>query len=209
MNSERQTQSLANHGGVVRLQQPLRQRVHESIVKLAPALGGVTLSRFEGHEAFILAVFFVLCQAAVFTSILYMTTKAEMSRKFLSLDAQAAGTICKEVPQVLKGSYQASYDGYWDSMENFRYNKSVYILQFNGVGVDNEQFANAMQFFTQKLKLIGQKATSRQTLWSLMSWAGFSLVHPDTKLEFFSSADAGVIFDTMVVVSFVTSVSGA
>lgn len=209
MNSDRSTRSLAEYGKIDRPNRGFLHFIWKNIAKQGPAsIGGVHFQDLDERISFTLAVLFLVSNAIVFAYTLYSTTTASVSKRFLSLDQSGEGTICSEVPQILNSAYQASYDGLWESDTQFNYNKSIFVLSFNGQGVNNEQYAAAMGRFQQQMAAYGRKSAVRPTLWSLVTWAGFTLKDPETRMEFYSTADAGIIFDNPVSASWIGSVNG-
>lgn len=171
-------------------------------------IGDVSLGDLGTVTALSFATLFLVCNAVVFAAVLYTTTQAVLGKKFLSLVKDMRGAECAEVPQQLNSAFAADVDGNWQTSSLFQYNRSLFSLQFGGRGVNSEQYRAAMQGFTRRMREYGEKGAVRNALWSLMTWASFSLEDPVTKLQFSSNVDAGIVFNSEVYRSLLASTNG-
>jgi hypothetical protein len=152
-----------------------------------------------GASAFPLALLFMLLNTAVFVLVLYLTTTATVNKKFLSLSIDTQGATCIEVPQERTGTFSGDINGYWQTQDGFQFNSSLFQLKFSGHGLNNKQYREAMQWFEMRLHQFGGTAVKRNSLWSLNTWASFTLEHPATKLQLSSNVDAGFVYDGTVL----------
>lgn len=119
-----------------------------------------------------------------------------------------AQTICNEVPVSVTGRYYADYDGNWQTNSHYSTNRSIFVLEFTGSEVTNDQYKRTMTNFNNKLNVLGTKFASRSLFYNTMILATFGFGDYDTKMEFYSSADAGVIFNQIVYSTAVSSKVG-
>ena len=109
------------------------------------------------------------------------------------------GGYLHEVPQERTGTFSGDINGYWQTQDGFQFNSSLFQLKFSGHGLNNKQYREAMQWFEMKLHQFGGTAVKRNSLWSLNTWASFTLEHPATKLQLSSNVDAGFVYDGAII----------
>ena len=204
------THVLAKHGKIQRPTRSVWEKISTTIVNSSTnkVVGGIHLDDL-GSLAFWLALLFVLCNLVAFAVILFDTTTTQLNKKFLSLTVDTKGALCNEVPQQLNGVYQGDTNGYWQTNDMFRYNLSIFQLSFSGRGVTNEQYTDAMQWFTMRMAEFGNISVTRNTLWSLNTWASFTLTHHQTKLQLSSNVDAGLVYSGIVMSARLYNAQGA
>jgi len=204
------TRALAKYGSIDVPKKSLKHAVRTGLVGAATSsIGGVRLGDLSKRSALSIALVFLTFKIIIFVYVLWSTTHAETGKKFLSLLKNTDGAICKEVPQELNGVYAGDLDGRWVTDENFSQNRSIFMLEFTGKGVNNDQYKAAMQRFTLKMARYGNLSVARSPLWSMITWSSFNLVDPETKLGFFSNVDAGVVFKAMISQTVLVSSRGS
>ena len=199
---------LAKHGKLVRPKRSIWEKARSAIINsTAKVVGGIHFDDL-GNLAFWLAVLFVGCNLLTFGVILYDTTTTLLNKKFLSLTQDTRGASCVEVPQQLSGMFQGDTNGHWQTSDQFNATRSLFQLTFTARGVTNMQYSDAMKWFTMKMAQFGNTSVTRNSLWSLNTWASFTLVHPQTKLQFSSNVDAGIVFTGAVASARLVSSNG-
>jgi len=130
------------------------------------------------------------------------------SQKFLTLTKNNNSYVCTTVPQSLTGSYEGDYKGNWETSSDFLYNQSVFVLEFTGSRVGNDEYFAVMDKFAENLAVLGNKSLTRPLMWNAIVWSSFFFHDTSANMRLFSSADAGVAFNQRVITATIASRTG-
>eukprot|EP01035_Chromulina_nebulosa_P018737 gene18737-24502_t len=111
----------------------------------------------------------------------------------------SGSSYCCEVPVTITGTFLADTSGTWDTEPDFFYARSAYSMTVAGLSYTNDQYKTVLTSISKKLRRIGSKAVNRDYAWNviaLSSYAANDLTRGS--LKFYSTADAGIIFDKQI-----------
>jgi len=138
---------------------------------------------------------------------LTILTYEQLSSPYLSLSKDPSAT-CIEVPLSVTGTFEASWDGYWQTNKNFDQGKSLYAVSLVGSSVSTANFTAIFDKFESTLALYGAKAKKRNSAFALLYYASFTLVDKASNMRFYSTAEATDIFFNQLYSTTVSSRNG-
>ena len=173
----------------------ISQMVAEAILTLKPDFGGMETCDLESVAS--VGVPLVLLYYSTFVILLiYFTVVGIQSATavaFLSLQGSNADQTCVDKPQSITGTFLGDYTGKWETDKDFRYNSSLFSIQFSGSSLNNDKFAGIFQKFAASMAIFGQQGTSRSVFYNAMVWSVFAFRDDDTNILFTSSVDASTL----------------
>lgn len=123
----------------------------------------------------------------------YLTYSSNTGKQFLSLETSNEFQVCEVELQPLYGTFYADFLGRWSTNPLYSANNSVYELSFFGSIVDKQTYREVMKSFSHKLKLLGEKSTSRDFAWSGLAWSAFSARDASSRMKFVTNAQPNII----------------
>lgn len=156
--------------------------------------GGVHI--IEKHpQAFTVVLAYYVIYAAAVAVIITILTRQGQQQVYLSPYPSDSTQRCNEVTKALTGTYQGDALGNWETAASFSQPDSIFVLSFQGTKVTTESYKRTMQSFKKQLAVLGDRSARRDQGWGINAWASFSFYDPATKISFYASADAGIIFN--------------
>jgi len=161
-----------------------------------PVVNGVEIEDLNSEGwAWPLFLLYIFGFSVVFLYYTIMGTKSLLANQFLSLKNIKTSAVCKEIPLAITGTFSADLNGVWETDAlRFQKNSSIFILDFVGTPVGNDEYADAIAFFATEMEKLGQKASTRSVVWSLLAWTTFHFTHQGSNLVFYSNADVDSMF---------------
>ena len=133
-------------------------------------------------------------------------TKNGVSVQYLSLQgSDPVSQLCEEVPRQVNLVVQGDVYGHWSTDALYRTNSSAFQLEFTGSNITTEDYSNTMNRFRDKLKALSRKSSDRDAGWNAMMWSTFQFTDIKRQMQFFSTADASIIYDCDITTASLTT----
>ena len=169
--------------------------------------GGVHILEKHPQTFGLVLTYYCLYAIAVAIIIAVLTAQGQ-AQVYLSPYASNSAQNCQEVAKVMTGSFQGDAYGIWETNSAFTQKASVFMLKFQGSSITTLQYQTSMTKFKDRLFQLSKKSALRDAGWNTIAWGTFSFRDPETQMVFYSSADAGTVFNGVTQVGFLTSARG-
>lgn len=171
-------------------------------------IGGVMIDDFKRVKLALPLTFAYICAfTGILIALTYIGADSVLTSPYLSL-AKDPSAICEDVPQPVTGTFEGSWDGKWVTDKDWDPSKSLFVLEFLGSSVSNQEYKEIFQDFAVQLGVLGKKAESRNSAFAYLMYSSYTLVYGGSNLRFYSSADATDIFFNQLLTATVSSRNG-
>lgn len=198
------------HGGVQLPKRTLSERAQALAIKNAygPVFGGVAVEDLSRGAGVSVSLVFGLAWFVTFACLLWSMTVTTMGQKYLSLTSSDADSQCDEVPVAIKGVFEASYDGLWETSPAFLRNTSILEFTLTAKKMTNAEFSAGILRMRDHFMAMGRDSAQRNVANALMQWTSFVIFDSATGMSVTSSADSGITFQGQAFQAAMTSAAG-
>lgn len=199
-------EKVLKNGGVATEKETIHRlkRVVENSAR--PIFGGVALRDLT--FSFPLSAAYTVCFLTVFFYLLITNITTTLGTQVLSLDQNAKGMNCTPIAKSLKGQWNADAKGNWDSEKDFQDETALFVFSAKGQKIGKDQYEAALDFFWDEIDDFAKYAGNRTMAWNLIMLSSLTFSHKESGLQFCLSADASLIYDTMIKVATLSNENG-
>lgn len=144
---------------------------------------------------FFVSIIFYFCYFGTGLGVFIFQFSNKLNTYYLSMDPYSG--YCTEVPKSINAVYNADDRGFWSTSPRFRFDRSIYELNANGLRLTNDDWNKALTAVASKLNTTALKGQMRDFAWNMVMWGSFAITVNSPKggtMKFYANADSDVIF---------------